>query len=188
MRIATGPEFLESIANHPRVFPSVSRAGDGPISLAAAWPECIGIEFDTGGWLAHRLAPGLYELHTLFLPKSRGVRVAAAQMLRYLFCARDAIELVTRVPADLPHARRLAEWGGFQHQFTRPASWPRAAGAVDVDHFRLPLDTWITHEAADAVAAYRAFLDTCNQLGQPAKGRWAWDRFAIFAGLDESEN
>jgi len=205
MKIARTPAFLESIANDPRVFPSVSCAGMGRIDLAPVWERCVGLEFDTGGWLFYQLAPMYYEVHTLFLPRSRGVREAAAAAAHYMFTGTDCTELVTKVPDDLPHALSLARSMGFTDRFRRAAAWPRQAGAVGVTYLGLALDDWARVGGRDYLAERGAWLHdalgdekthdddpvhdvyvglgvACAEAGQAEKGLWLYNRWAALAG------
>ena len=54
MKIDPTPDFLESVANHPRVLPYISVKGVDVIKFAPIWHDCIAVVFDTGGWLFHR--------------------------------------------------------------------------------------------------------------------------------------
>lgn len=113
MRVSDSPDFLESVANHPRVYPYVRSDADGPIRFGAAWADCIGLEWDEGGFLFCRRDPTTYEVHTLFLPKTRDVDAKAEEALAYVFgLGADAI--LTQVARDLPHVRRFAERHGFR--------------------------------------------------------------------------
>lgn len=177
--------------------------GQHRIDLGSVWDQCIGLEFDTGGWVFHRLSPGYYEVHTLFLPKSRNVREKSRQAARYMFTATDCNELVTKVPADLPHALSLARSAGFAERFSRSGAWPRIDGPVGVAYLGLTLDEWVAsspemvaeggafHEALgehkdhgeDRVHdAYAGFGIACWKAGQPLKGLWHYNRWAVFAG------
>ena len=108
MKIDTTPDFLESVANHPRVYPYVSVKGCGYIRFGKIWDDCIAVVFDTGGWLFHRQDHNVYEVHTMFLPKSRDVNAKALRALGYMFDEAGADLIVTQIAGDLPHVRRLA--------------------------------------------------------------------------------
>jgi hypothetical protein len=148
MRVATDPAFFQGIVDHPRVWPAISMAGQREIDVGALWPACIGLEFDTGGWLFHRVDMGVYEAHTLFLPKSRDVRSKAAQALTHMFTATDCREVVGRIPDDLPHALALAKAAGLRVRFRMDAAWPRHDGLVGVTYLGLTIDEWACHVAA----------------------------------------
>lgn len=140
MRLSITPDFFELIANHPSVYPYVTCKGfEGRITLGVGGElpnNCLGLEFDTGGFFLVELRPRVYEVHTLFLPKSERVVEKAMDALDLMFPLL-ADELVTMVPADLPHAKRLALKMGFQFTHRDPDGWERDSGPVDLDHFRL---------------------------------------------------
>lgn len=188
-QIAKSPEFFEYVANHPRVQPFVSEHGDPPMVFSRVWHTCIGFQFERGGWIAQKLAPHRYEIHTLFLPHSPGVRDMAAQVRWFLFVATDAEELVTQVPADLPHVHRLSQDMGFRDRFRREAAWLRKDGPVAVDHLSVRIDDWILADDALAVAGitdpcesrYVGFAGDCEAMNMPEKGAAIYNRWAAWA-------
>jgi hypothetical protein len=141
VRVATSPAFLEAVANDPAVLPAVASKGRGKFDLSAIWPECIGLEFDTGGWVLHRAAPGVYDAHTLFLPKSVNVREKAREALAYLF-GLDAVLVIGRVPADLPHARRFVRDMGMTYSHDLDVTIQRESGPVAVHEYHLTREAW----------------------------------------------
>lgn len=141
MKVATSPAFLEGVANDPRVFPYIASKGRGKFDLSALWADCIGLEFDTGGLIAHLVAPGVYDLHILFLPKSVNVREKVAQALAYLF-ASDAALVIGRIPADLPHCRRLARDMGLTYSHDIGLRVVREAGEVPLHEYHLTREAW----------------------------------------------
>jgi hypothetical protein len=145
MKVSTGPEFFESVANHPRVLPYVTWKGIYAVGLKDVWKDCVGLEFDTGGWVFHRLAPDVYEVHTLFLPKSVNVSDKAQEALAYMF-SNGAQEILTRVPHDLPHVRRLAEKGGFTFLRRHEIPWQRETGPVETDVYQLTQEAWVSQQ------------------------------------------
>ena len=112
MRVSTVPDFLESVANDPRVLPNVSPDGS-PVRLGDRWGDCIGLEWDEGGFVFHRHDPVTYEVHTLFRPKTRDVDGKAREALAHVF-GLGAETILTQVAKDLPHVRRFALRHGFR--------------------------------------------------------------------------
>lgn len=136
MKVATDPAFLESVANHPKVFPAVSCKGVARIDLDPIWADCVALEFDGGGFVFHRQDADVYEVHTLFLPHTKGVDDYAEQALAHMF-ANGARLILTQVAKDLPHVRRFAERHGFVRFGGKENGWERESGPVDVDYFEL---------------------------------------------------
>ena len=141
MRVSTSPDFLQSVANDPRVFPAIASKGRGAFDLSAFWADCIGLEFETGGWVFHRIAPGVYDAHTLFLPKSVDVRGKAREALRYMF-THGATEILGRIPVDLPHARRLARDMGLTYLRPLDMTVQRESGPVPLHEHHLTRQAW----------------------------------------------
>lgn len=136
MKVAEDARFLELIANHPQVFPFVSFRGLTEIRFGPAWDTCMGLEFDTGGFVFQRLDNDWWEVHTLFLPKSREPDAAAEKAMRYMFEVVAAEALITQIPHDLPHVRRFAERHGFSYVCPLPVI-ERESGEVAVDLYHL---------------------------------------------------
>ena len=137
MKIADSPEFLESVANHPRVFPFVSCKGITEIGFGDKWADCIGLEWDDGGFVFHRQDEGVYEVHTLFLPGAKDAAGKAQQARCHMFDVVGATLLLTQVPRDLPHVRRFAEKAGFKWFGEAKGAFVRESGPVDVDYFEM---------------------------------------------------
>ena len=113
MRVASSPDFLESVANDPQVFPYVSGGQSEPVRFGVKWADCIGLEWDTGGFVFHRHDPVTYEVHTLFLPHTPDTNGKAREALGYMF-GHGAETILTQVAKDLPHVRRFAKRHGFR--------------------------------------------------------------------------
>lgn len=118
---------LNRIANDDSVRPFI---GDGgPVDLTPLVSDPLNVALTTedgdGGYILHKLAPGLYEAHSLALPSARGrpmVRLMR-EGFRYLFTATDALEVVTKVPATNEAADGLARIAGFREVFRRHGAW-----------------------------------------------------------------
>jgi hypothetical protein len=134
--VADSPEFLESVANDPRVYPYVSCKGCGEIRFGAIWPDCVALQWDDGGFIFHRQDDGVYEVHTLFLPRATDKDAKAEEALRHMFDGGARL-IVTQVAKDLPHVRRFALRHGFKWYGERVAAFERDSGPVDVDYFEL---------------------------------------------------
>lgn len=146
MKIDTTPDFLEMVANHPRVYPYVSVKGCGPIKLAPIWKDCIAVVFDTGGWLFHRQEPDVYDVHTLFLPKSKHILERATVAKDYIFREAGAELLTTMVAEDMPHVRRLTLACGFEWVCKKFGEWERDSGSSNYDHYQLTRESWASGE------------------------------------------
>lgn len=138
--------FLTSVANHPDVRPYIG-PGDEALDLTQiiSNPSNIALEAEGGGWVLVNLLPGVYELHTLFLPEARGKAYfrAAREALRWLFTTTDCLEVLTRCPDDNPGARMAASMVGFRERFRRDGAW---AEGVGVSYQALTFDDWVSRD------------------------------------------
>lgn len=159
--------FLTEVANHPDVRPWLG--GEGPLDLTAVIsnPENYALVTDGGGWVIHKLEPGVYELHSLFLPGGRGKPffAAAREMFRFMFTRTEATEILTKCPDDNPGARMAASLVGFKERFRREDAW---APGVGVSYQAFTIDQWATRDP-EALVAGRAFHDAL-QAAKTAAG------------------
>ena len=140
MKVSDSPAFFERIANDARVFPAIARKGREPFDLSGIWPDCIGLEFDTGGLIFHQHEPDIYNVHILFLPKTRDAKGKALHAVGDVFKA-GAKELIAVIPADLPHCRRLALAVGFEPA-GQMGEMERNGGPVALNKLRLTREAW----------------------------------------------
>lgn len=182
--------FLTRVANHPSVRPHLR--GEGPLNLVETVSNVanVALETDGGGWLLIATGPGVYDVHSLFLPEARGghVRAALRHALCYMFTQTDCTRLTTLLPAENPAARALGRMAGF-----RP--WFQRAG----DQFsRIELDDWIQaspdcEQAAQRVAVAMDMADPAGlralgaavmmwTAGNPIKATHTFNAWATAAG------
>lgn len=148
--------FLNSVANREDVRPFLG--GEGPIDLGPLLlnPANYGLVVDgAGGWLLQAVLPGVYELHTLFLPEARGASyfVVAREALRWMFTRTDCLEIITKCPDDNGGARMAAGHMGFRERFRREDAW---APGVGISYRVFTLDDWFVRDKA-AIMEGRAF-------------------------------
>lgn len=174
MKIATDPGFLQEVMDHPAVRPWIAPDGvDGPLPLARIFDQGIGIEFEGGGFFFHRLGDGVVEVHTMFLPHSKGVAGFCAQAAEYLFCGTEVTKIVTKVPVDNIPAMRLTERVGFRLDYVAEKAFRRGGVAHDVKHYSWDIDLWVRGTDGPVWAFKR-----CCELDNKNKGlrlayRWA---------------
>lgn len=205
--------FLNEVANHPEVRPFLGGMQNPILDLSPLVedPHCICLEVPgSGGWILQPILPGVYELHTLFLPQGRGRSYfeQAREALRMVFSETDCLEIVTKCPDDNGGARLAAELIGFRERFRREDAWEPGVG---VSYRAFSLDDWFMRDPEclaagrafhgaleiakiasgstlpihpDDVAHDRAVGAACLMIrgGQVAKGVAFYNRWAIFAG------
>lgn len=143
--------FLNEVANHEDVRPFLG--GDGELDLGPmlANPANVALEvMGDGGWLLQPTLPGVYELHTLFMPHARGKGyfAAAREAIRWMFTNTDCLEITTKCPDDNPGARMAASVMGFRERFRRETAWPPEAPAVGVSYRVFSIDDWYVRDKA----------------------------------------
>lgn len=147
LRRTLDPACLNAAANHPEVFPWLGVTGEpGSLDLSdlIANPANVALVTDHGGFLVHKVGPGVYEVHSIFTPEGRkGLTRATAAGLRYMFTATDALTIRTKVPACNAPAAALAKASGFRETFTRDAAWLAPDGSsCGVSYQEITFDEW----------------------------------------------
>lgn len=146
---------LNHIVNHPSVRPWVA-PGEDTLDLTAAVADQRNylLMGDGGGFLLIWQEPGVYEVHSQFLPEARGANVlaTAADASRYMFTRTDCTEIRTRVPHGNVGAAVLAKRMGWEFRFERSNAWLTSGGIlVGVRYFAKTLEQWVS--TADALEA-----------------------------------
>lgn len=128
-------------------------------------PRNVLIMAGGGGALFIQDEPGIYEVHTSFLPGFRGAHAIAASHLayRWMFTHTDCMSILTKVPAFNRAAAYAARKVGFEPRFERAKVWPAPSGDhVDLKHYEFSYQRWIDRDAAflmEAGQQFHAHLD-----------------------------
>lgn len=174
MRVATSPDFLQSVIDHPQVRPWLVQDHDPEkIPLSLVFDQGIGLEFEDGGFFFHNLGDGVYEVHTLFFPSVKDAFACCQAVAHFMFCATDCTRIVTKVPADNVPAWRLTEKMGFIPEYVRSKAYTRGGKQHDVKHYALPMDVWARRQTPAWVKGQ------CDALGQSEKGSRFLKRWAV---------
>lgn len=150
-------ERINAVVNHPGVRPWVGGSGPLDLSQVVADPRNVLLMGEGGGLLFIRLADGLYEVHTQFLPEARGPSALAAVLdgLRYMFTRTDCIEVATKVPDGNVGASALIRSIHGTFQFHRPAAFQTATGLVGVKYYSMTLAEWVRNtDSLEAVGEW----------------------------------
>lgn len=200
-------EAFNRIANHPDVLPHIIQKGQGPVDFAAFFenPGNYGFLGDGCAFIAHRLEPGVYEVHSMALPEARGrgVLLSALAAIRHMFIATPCMELMTRVVAGNVAADALAKSVGFILEFERPKAWSAPDGEKDCRFYALRYHDWLRRQqwlhasgewfhdllgeeqTHDHDPAHDTYVGACVEMvraGQAVKGVALYNRWARFAG------
>lgn len=138
--------FLNEVANHPSVRPRLGGLGLLDLAPLIENPANVTLVAEGGGWIFVAMIPGIYEVHTLFLPHGRGRKFvqAAAHGFRYMFTQTDCLEIVTKCPDDNPGASIASYHLGFRERFRREDAWVPGVG---VSYRVFSIDDWFVRDA-----------------------------------------
>jgi RimJ/RimL family protein N-acetyltransferase len=140
-------EWVNSIVNHPDVYPFVRGDLEGPLDMGPALsdPRHIMLQAPdkTGGWLFQYLSPGIYECHSAFLPEGRGSHVAqlAHDSLKWFFENTDASIILARCPVDNKPVIKLTKAAGFKY-VGQWGDWIINGVPVPTDRYQLTRENW----------------------------------------------
>ena len=120
LRRTFDPAFLNSVINHPDVRPWVHGEGDLDVTETVRNPDNYALVTDGGGFILMCHEPGIYEVHSQFLPEGRRyTRRAMRTGFDYMFTRTDCERVITQVPDNNPAAAALAMKAGFRLMFRR---------------------------------------------------------------------
>lgn len=139
---------LNRVCNDPSVFPEISLPSQGPMDLTALVADLrnIALLCDEGGILALWREPGIYEIHTQFTEKYRGVSAVKTvrEMVSWLFLQSPAMELQTQVPAVNQAAHSLVKAISGRLEFERDGVWALPDGqSCRMDYYTLRYSDWL---------------------------------------------
>lgn len=139
------PGLLNDVANHPDVRPWLG--GDGPVNLAPLITPpgnvTLMLEDGGGGFIGVQCGPGVYDIHSLFVPSLRRFSKPAMQeACAYMFHVAAARELITCIPANNRAATSLAKTAGFVPNGWRSHCWPTMGGPYGVTWWRLTAEQY----------------------------------------------
>lgn len=152
-------ETLNHVINHPEVRPWVGVPGQGYIDVSpvVADPRNVLLMAEGGGFLFQQLMPGIYEVHSQFLPEHRGAHVfkAAQDAERFMFTRTDCIEIRSKVPSGNMAALGFARAMKYELQYQRQNAWPTEAGLVSCRYYARTINQWANRcEALEATGEW----------------------------------
>ena len=130
MNVSKSANFLESIANHPRVIRAIGFSGER-FAAGESWNWSIGLEWPSGGIVFVRESPGVYSGHLVFAPKTRDVLGKTRDAFRYMFTRTPAHTITGQIRLENLPARRIAralmnhthDHEGFSHYALTAREW-----------------------------------------------------------------
>ncbi len=149
--------FLNSVANHPEVHPWLGAPGEIDLAPFVSDPKHFALVNEGGGFLLICHEPGVYEVHSQFLPNHRRQTIKAMRDgFDYMFINTDCHTVLTQVPDNNVAAAALARHAHFRPMFRREET-PRGSTAF----MALTIDQWAQ-----------------DNTGLEAEGEWFHDRLS----------
>jgi hypothetical protein len=140
---------INRVCNDPSVFPDISLPGQGAIDVSPIINDLRNIVLmcDEGGIIAHWREPGIYEIHTQFTEKYRGIGAVKTvrEMISWLFTQSPAMELQTQIPAVNQAAHSLVKAISGRLEFEREWVWqlPDGQAPCRMDYYTLRYTDWL---------------------------------------------
>lgn len=167
IRRTLDPTFLNGVCNHPDVHPWLGH--EGPIDLGPALlnPDNYALVCEGGGFVLMQHEPGVYEVHSQFLPEAKGQAIEAMRHgFDYMFTRTDAHTIFSQVPDNNKAAQAMAKHAKFRPLFRRERGplGPSQIVALTIDEWAqgnasLEVDgEWFHSEIEKAVKAVRPDL------------------------------
>ena len=180
VRDTTG-QWINHIFNDPTVKPFIiddERYLD--LGKIASDPKgyCIIGEPPFGAYVLWPIVDGVYEFHVGVLPQGRGQWAVdfSAATIDYMFCATDAIELITRIPQGSLPSLALARHFALHERWRCPAIRFRGR-TVPYTVLSVTLFDWIPSDDE----ARNAFLSRMHQMGMEKKATAWYQRWALLS-------
>ncbi len=162
-----------------------------------------------GGYIYHKLAAGLYMVHTLAIPegRNRAMLEARSQSLREMFTKSDCIEVVTIVPDGNKGADVWASHAAFREVYRREKAFDLMGEMVGASYRSLAYADWVLRDRANLTdgrafhamihevtpddhgddPAHDAFVGAtieCCDCGNAEKGIALYNRWSLHAGYE----
>lgn len=139
---------LNRVVNDPSVFAEISTPEQEELRLDALVGNLnnIALMCDEGGILAIWREPGVYEIHTQFTDKYRGVSCikTVREMFSWLFLNTGAMELQSQVPDCNEGAKAITRAIGARLEFERADAWRTRDGKThSVGYYTLRWSDWL---------------------------------------------
>lgn len=135
---------INHVVNDPAVRPWVGGVGYLDLSGLVADEHNVLLMADGGGFVFVQQEPGVYEVHSQFLPGNRGENVvqAAKDAARYMFTRTDCVEIRSKVPEENVAAAAFARKMGWDLQFRRENAWQGPNGITACSYYAKSITQW----------------------------------------------
>lgn len=155
-------DFINGVMNHKAVRPWLGGEGDIDVTALVENPDNVCLVNEGGGFLCVQISPGVYEVHSQFLPQFRGESTVhfTKKCAEYMFIRTNCHTVLTQVPDDNLPASVLAGAVGFKELFRR-----ENGTRGPTSYQRLTIDEWIQNSPylEDDGEAFHNQLAVCKQ-------------------------
>lgn len=138
---------LNRVCNDPSVLPEIALPGQDHLELTPLVADLrnVALMCDEGGILAKWQEPGIYEIHTQFTERYRGVSAVRTvrEMISWLFLHSPAMELQTQVPDCNRGALALVQAISGRFEFERANAWHGPNGLCGMAYYALRWSDWL---------------------------------------------
>lgn len=138
---------VNRVCNDPSIFADISLPQQESLDLSPVVSDLRNIVLmcDEGGIVAHWREPGVYEIHTQFTERYRGVSAVRTtrEMISWLFLHSPAMELQTKVPDCNQGAQGLVKAISGRFEFERQGAWQGPQGPCAVAYYTLRWTDWL---------------------------------------------
>lgn len=138
---------VNRVCNDPSVIADISLPEQESLDLSAVVADLRNIVLmcEEGGIVAHWREPGVYEIHTQFTERYRGVSAVRTtrEMVSWLFLHSPAMELQTKVPDCNTGAQGLVKAINGRFEFERAGAWQGPEGPCGVAYYTLRWSDWL---------------------------------------------
>lgn len=159
-------ERVNTISNHPEVRPWLGGVGELDLTDIVVNRSNVLLMGEGGGFIFVQQEPGIYEVHTQFLPDHRGEEVitAARDAERWMFTRTDCIEIRSKVPGGNVGAAAFARAMKYELQFVRANAWQTPEGLTSVKYYARSITQWANqaHEMKEVGHAFHEKLEAAK--------------------------
>lgn len=138
---------INRVCNDPSVFADVALLEQKSLDLSPVVADLRNIVLmcEEGGIVAHWREPGVYEIHTQFTERYRGVAAVRTvrEMISWLFLHSPAMELQTKVPDCNTAAQGLVKAINGRFEFELAGAWQGPNGPCGVAFYTLRWSDWL---------------------------------------------
>lgn len=137
---------INELINHPGVYEVIRGTVTEALDMSALVGKAphVVMTCDHAGMIFICHQPGMYELHSVFLPQQDRVKSMAwaRDVFDWMFTHTDACEIITKCPQTNPAAKMAAIKNGFLFEWLTRPLWPSDDFLVPFYVYSLRIERW----------------------------------------------